>query len=504
MTQFKLLGSTALVALVSGSAAFADVTPEDVWQNWKDMTASYGQTVTVESEARDGDTLVVKGIQITSENEKTKADISIDELNFTDAGDGSVDVTISDENSFVVTTPAEGEGEPTEVTVNVSMPDFALKVSGSAEELRNDYTAPSLKVSLAEINGVDAEKVDLSADLTMTDMSGSGITKGATDKTSTGTFAAKSMSLNFTAKDSEKGSDFTMAGTMADLAGSMTSATAGSMDMADMAAALKAGFAMSADYTYGKGDYTFAFTEAENTANGSLTVDNGNFSVVMDKDKLGYGAGSKGAVVTVAGSQIPFPELKVSYAESAFNLLMPVSKSDTPSNFALVTKIIDLALPEEVWAMADPTGALPHDPLTVALDTKGTATLKLDIMDTAAMKANGEAAPGDLNSLDLTELTVKAAGAEIVGSGALTFDNTDTTTFQGVPAPTGIVDFKITGANGLMDKLAAMGLIPEDQLMGARMMMGMFAKMVEGQTDTMTSTVEFKDKGLFVNGQQLQ
>lgn len=504
MTQFRLLGTTALVALVSANAAFADVTPEEVWQNWKDMTASYGQTVTAESEAREGDVLVVKGIQITSEHEEAKSDISIGELNFADAGDGSVDVTISDTSSFVITTPAEGEGEPTEVTVNVSMPDFALKVSGTADELRNDYTAPSLTVSLAEINGVDADKVDLSADVTMTEMSGSSITKGTTDKSSTGTFAAKGMSVNFAAKDSEKGGDFTMAGTLADLAGNMSSTTVGTMDMADMAAALKAGFAMSADYTYGKGDYTFAFTEAENTMNGSATVESGNFNVVMDKDKLGYGAGSKGAVVTVAGSQIPFPELKVSYAESVFNFLMPVSKSDTPSDFAVVTKIIDLALPEEVWAMADPTAALPHDPLTVAIDTKGTAKLNIDMMDAAAMEAAGDAAPGELHSLDLTELTVKAAGAEIVGSGALTFDNTDTTTFQGMPAPTGTVDFKVTGANALMDKLASMGLIPEDQLMGARMMLGMFAKMVEGQTDTMTSTVEFKDKGLFVNGQQLQ
>ena len=86
----------------------------------------------------------------------------------------------------------------------------------------------------------------------------------------------------------------------------------------------------------------------------------------------------------------------------------------------------------------------------------------------------------------------------------LTFDNTDTTTFGGVPAPTGSIDLKAVGVNGLLDKLMAMGLVPEDQMMGARMMLGMFAKVVEGEPDTMTSNVEFKDKGLFVNGMQLQ
>ena len=78
------------------------------------------------------------------------------------------------------------------------------------------------------------------------------------------------------------------------------------------------------------------------------------------------------------------------------------------------------------------------------------------------------------------------------------------TTFAGVPAPTGTIDLKAVGVNGLLDKLMAMGLVPEDQMMGARMMLGMFAKVVEGQPDTMTSNVEFKDKHLFVNGMQLQ
>ena len=101
-------------------------------------------------------------------------------------------------------------------------------------------------------------------------------------------------------------------------------------------------------------------------------------------------------------------------------------------------------------------------------------------------------------------MQIKLAGADVTGTGALTFDNTDMTTFAGVPAPTGSVDLKAVGVNGLLDKLMAMGLVPEDQMMGARMMLGMFAKVVEGETDTMTSSIKFEDKHLFVNGMQLQ
>jgi hypothetical protein len=54
-----------------------------------------------------------------------------------------------------------------------------------------------------------------------------------------------------------------------------------------------------------------------------------------------------------------------------------------------------------------------------------------------------------------------------------------------------------------LDTLVAMGFIPEDQVMGARMMLAMFAK--PGETpDSLVSTIEFKDGGLFANGQQLQ
>jgi hypothetical protein len=99
---------------------------------------------------------------------------------------------------------------------------------------------------------------------------------------------------------------------------------------------------------------------------------------------------------------------------------------------------------------------------------------------------------------------VRAAGAEVTGKGAFTFDNTDTTTFPGIPAPTGTLDLRIVGANTLIDKLIQLGFLPEDQAMGARMMMGLFAKPVEGEADTLTSTLEFKDKGFYANGQRLQ
>ncbi|MEO1365292.1 MAG: DUF2125 domain-containing protein, partial [Pseudomonadota bacterium] len=97
-----------------------------------------------------------------------------------------------------------------------------------------------------------------------------------------------------------------------------------------------------------------------------------------------------------------------------------------------------------------------------------------------------------------------ALGAKLTGAGDFTFDNSDLVTFDGLPRPKGAVDLSLVGGNGLLDKLVAMGLVPEDQAMGARMMMGLFAVPGEAE-DTLTSKIEVNDEGhVLANGQRLR
>ena len=54
-----------------------------------------------------------------------------------------------------------------------------------------------------------------------------------------------------------------------------------------------------------------------------------------------------------------------------------------------------------------------------------------------------------------------------------------------------------------MDGLVGMGLLAEDQVMGYKMMLGMFT--VPKGEDAVTSKLEFKeDGGIYANGQRLQ
>ena len=98
---------------------------------------------------------------------------------------------------------------------------------------------------------------------------------------------------------------------------------------------------------------------------------------------------------------------------------------------------------------------------------------------------------------------VTAVGASLTGKGAFDVDTMALMMSQGMSGAEGALDLSLTGANGLMDKLVAMGLVPQDQVMGVRMMMGMFA--VPAGDDAFTSKIEVKKDGqILANGQRIK
>ena len=89
--------------------------------------------------------------------------------------------------------------------------------------------------------------------------------------------------------------------------------------------------------------------------------------------------------------------------------------------------------------------------------------------------------------------------SELTGDGDFTFNNE-----MGIPVPAGVMNMMLTGGNGLLDTLVAMGLVPEEQAMGARMMMGLFARPGDGE-DTLVSTIEVNEDGsVLANGQRIK
>jgi hypothetical protein len=492
-----------LAALLISTAAHAELTADQVWTNWKAVSASYGQTVTAASETREGDTLAIKGLTITSTFDGGSVNGTIETVNFRELGDGTVEVTMSPDYPLVVNT-TDPDGTTSVVNVSVRQPDLKIIASGTDAETRYDFTAPSVKAVVADVT-VDEKPVEMTLEVDVTALAGSYLVTDGTPTQLASSITADSAGMTLAMTDPETGGKINVTGNVVALAGTSTGKLLDAAAMADMSQALQAGFATDGSFTYGAGTFDFDIAEAADTTQGTATIGSGNIVFALDADRLNYGGGAKDMAISVSGSTIPVPALAMTYGEAAFNLLMPVSKSDVPGDFALLTKLIDFKLSDDVWSLLDPEKILPRDAATIVIDAKGKANWTVDIMDPAAVEMVAEdSMPAQLHALDVTELTLKAAGAEVTGDGAFTFDNSDTTTFPGVPLPTGQLDLKIVGANGLLDRLVQMGLLPEDQAMGARMMMGLFARTVEGSDDTLTSTLEFKEKGFFANGQRLQ
>ncbi len=501
MRMTGLAVATAAHALLSAPALQAQVQAEAIWQQWKDFAAAGGQSVTAASERRQGDTLVISGLAVSSTEEGVTARATLDEMRLREPGDGTVEITMSPATAMTIDTTSDG-GAP--VSVALAMNQSGLKVIASGTPAATTYRLAASSVEIVT-TGVTEGGAALPVEVRLAVAAPAGtyaVTQGEGGRfTLASEIAAGEAVLDVRARDEKAPSDLVLHAGVAQLAAVSGGDFLPAAAMEDLGAALKAGFASNLAMTFGPLDYRIDATDASGPTAIRGKSQGGTFGVAMDRSRMAFAGGGTGVEMTVTSARMPLPEVALRYAEGAFEMVMPVLAGPDPQKFALTTRLVGLAVSDEVWNLVDPGATLPRDPATLILESSGTVRLTADLTDEAAMAA--PVPPGELLSLDLAALQLTLAGAELKGSGALTFDNSDTTTFNGLPLPTGTVNLTLDGANALIDKLIAIGLLPEEQAMGARMMLGMFARPGAGP-DSLVSTLEFKDKGFFANGMQLQ
>lgn len=499
MKQWTAFGASSALALLLGTTAVqAEVSAEQVWQGWVDYYTASGQVMTSDSSAMEGDTLVVKNAAIASKpNEAGTFKISLSEVRLRETGDGRVEITLPTEVPMTLS-GKDPEGKVIDTAVTMTQDGLLITASGAPEDITYDTKAAKVTVSL-DSAASEGEKLPATVQLAL-----NGITSQSHVVRTAGfgldsTFAAASADVKISATSKEEGKEgsFDLTGTVNDLTGSSKAQIVDGADMStNLAAALNAGTNMSGEFGYGGGSYAASFNSPKE---GEGKIDykdtSGKLHFAMSKDGLSYGGESGAAQMTATLPNLP-TSLDVSLGSSMFDFVMPVSKGDTPQPFKLVTKLVDLKVSDALWDMFDPSKQLPRDPATLVIDANGTATMKVDLFDPAT--AETTEAPGQVDDVSLNELKLSLAGAELSGTGKATLDNSGMP-----PKPVGSVDLKLVGGNGLMDKLVAMGLIPEDQAMGFRMMLGAFT--VPAGDDVLTSKIEFKDDGsISANGQRLQ
>lgn len=501
MSRVSSLGQISAIALLIGTGvASADVTSAEVWENFKDVMESNGQAVSAGSVEETGSGVVVQDMTATYSSSDGMADTTatVSEMKFTDLGDGRVEMTISPDYR-VVSTMKEPNGENVETNVSMSHDGMNIIVSGTSEEFAYDVTAGNVTVTIDSLN-VDGEDVDGDVSAVFTGLTGRTFTKkieGGFDTTNN--MAAETMAMKIAMADPDTGSDFKFDLNYQGLLIAAQGKILEGMEPDSVHEALKAGFYFKGNMGYQSSTFDIAVDDSGENFNLAGTSGAGVLDFNMSEKGMGYNARSFQLKMNVGGNTIPLPPMDITLEELGLGFQMPISASDESQDFSMSFVTRGLALPDALWGMLDPGAVLSRDPATLAFDVSGKTKLFADIMDDDAMSSL--TSPGELEAMTLNNMEFSLAGASLKGDGGFTFDNTDMDTFDGIPKPEGSVNFKLVGANSLMDNLIEMGLLPAEEAMGVRMMIGMFAR-PEGD-DTLVSEIGVKNGKITANGQPL-
>lgn len=503
----RFLGGTATALIVSFSsqAALADVTAQDVWSDWQEYLAASGYQVSG-SEQMSGDTLTVSDITMTLPipEEQMTFKMEMPSISLTENGDGTVNIGLP--SPYPLAFSAK-EGLETKLSGEIVLDheNTVIHVSGDPNNLTYTYSSDrtAMRVDNLTMEGKKTPPEAMKVEIALTGTSGvSKMSKGELRKVDQ-QFQAEALSYDIAFSDPESAGQGMLKGELKGLTGTALGSIPKDMDTTDMDALLKAGFDMGGSLAYSSGSGSMQGSGDGESFSIESSSDGGGFKFAMSANQLAYDITGLNTAINMTSDSLPFP-VAIRAAETALNLAFPVSKSDTPQDFRFGLTLGGFTMSDMIWSMFDPGGALPHDPATVAVDLNGQATLDVDIMDPEQAAAMGGKPPGEVNALNIDTLLVSAVGAKLQGMGSFTFDNSAFRQYGAPPQPIGQIELQLDGANALIDKLIQMGFIQEQDAMGARMMMGMFAVPGDGP-DSLKSKIEFNDQGhILANGQRIQ
>lgn len=552
--MIRSLATSAIALIVGAAPVFADVTPAQAWENLSQYYQKYGYEVTTGNVEDAGNTLTVTDTVLSMAVEGGSTTITIPQMTFQETGDAKVRATIDGDvtfdSSFDAPVPAEAPAmddtaapdettgteapqdetaapeadpaaEPETVTLTASgtltMPGNDMLISGTPEDMLYEFTYPTISFDMSI--PVDPETgVTIPLTGNATNLTGTQRNIGADSIESTFDMAADTVTLASNADipaTADNGGGGKMAFDIA-LTALTTKGTATAPEQefdlgTQLAQAIQAGLGFDGSLAYETLTGTFSFsgtdleTGTDKTAAGEFSTGASDLTFALDKSGLGYGGSSVDSKFDLTVSDLPFP-ISYAIAKTSADIQIPAAKSDSAQPFKLAYTLEGLTLADGIWNLFDPTSQLPRDPATLVIDLAGDALVTADLFDPATSAPQTDDAgmpvapevPFMPQNLTITRIALDAAGAKADLKGELDLS-------QNPQEPVGTIDGQFTGVNGLLDKVVAMGLVPEDQMMGMRMMLAMFAKPVEGQGDQMQTQIEFREGGsIFANGQQIK
>ncbi|SFS20153.1 DUF2125 domain-containing protein [Yoonia litorea] len=500
MAHSKTLKSAVCIAaLFAGNAAAADVTAAEVWQNLKSQFEVYGEDgLSIGAEETSSGTVTVRDIAVTFADEEVSVTAEVGDMFFNEQADGTVRVTMEETYPMVIT----GD-DGVVITLDVVQNNFVLVVSGTTDAMNYAVSADTYGIAFRDaIDGGVTYTGD--ASFMANTVTGSYVVNDGElrEVISDISVATVDILVDFQLPGGE-GEYVTGAAKINGLSSQGEATVPSETDFENPDMIFMDGFGFNAGYTIESADYVFDINAEGDQAAGSVSTGPVSLSAEMDAQTVAYASNTRDIAVSMQTSDFPLP-IALSVDEYGVGFQMPIGVTDEPAPFGLQFDLVDLEISEMLWNIFDPNAVLPRDPATLQIALNGTARALIDFLDPANADAmESTEIPFEPYSISLDNLRISAAGALITGSGAFDFDNSDLETFAPMPRPEGSATIEIEGLNGLLDNLVTMGLVPQDQIMGPRMMMGMFARSTGD--DQMEIEVEVAPNGqVNVNGNRVR
>ena len=157
------VGAVALSASLAATPVQADMTAQDVWESWQQLTAEMGQTLEAEGERETPEGLVVSGITVTMDLPEGAIFAPLGDVTFVENTDGTVSIEVPDTYPVRVTGTGS-DGEAFDLNLTIRQPDLALTALGDPQSPSYSYLAPEVGFRATELT-VEGEPVDIELDV---------------------------------------------------------------------------------------------------------------------------------------------------------------------------------------------------------------------------------------------------------------------------------------------------------------------------------------------------
>ncbi|NOR64165.1 MAG: hypothetical protein GQ535_16970 [Rhodobacteraceae bacterium] len=494
----KRLISVAALMLTS-TAAMAELAPQDILESWQDYYQRFGGSFNIGETEVNG--TVTRYNDITTEMNivGSTSQYFIEYIAMHSNADGSLDISFSPNSSF--TNSFTANWETIEAQASFDFSSLKLNANGTPEDILYTFSAPVITLQQTQ----SQPDMEISTSIALQGLEGTLNSDTTNDRqiSQIGQFDIASLSAKITASPQGKPEILTnfQSENVSLFYDMILPETLTSSSLQSMLFPEGAEFVM--DITTGAA--TTTVDQKTQTGSGRFTFAQtaGAFTAAFANNALSYGLTATEATLALANTPAQPVDFTAGFSRFHWGITLPIRKSDTPAPFALSLALEGLTVGPEIWAKFDPETTLEQTPASFAFSLNGTAKLFVDLFDQTALTAR-RGAPFELRALSLSSLSLDVEGMGLTGDGDVTFNNDRIDPMSGLPEPAGVLDFSVTGALGMLDKIGRLGLIEPMMIIGAKGALGMFATAASGP-DSFTSRIEFTEGGhISVNGQQVK